>query len=313
MASWAGQSIQAQEKNMPMEAGKKEKRGMFGLVDKSWDTRLTKMVKKVAPQFKVLKFKDEVTGRTMTYNLFIPKHQKKNQKYPLVLFMGDATTVSKDPMTPLKQGYGGIIWATEESQKEHPAFVLVPVFEGPQSVTNDRSEVSEEGEIALRLLHHVTEQYAVDTDRIYTTGQSMGGMLSMCYNIQHPDLFAGSLFVSCQWDIHAMTPLAKKKFFYVISAADPKASIGMNELSALLKEQNTSFGEVEFSAKLPEKTQSQKVQTLLKQGHTINFVRFTPGTVLPEGKTDRMGEHMYAFDHAYLIKSVRDWLFQQKK
>lgn len=26
------------------------------------------------------------------------------------------------------QGYGGIIWATDEAQAKHPAFVLVPAF-----------------------------------------------------------------------------------------------------------------------------------------------------------------------------------------
>lgn len=88
----------------------------------------------------------------------------------------------------------------------------------------------------------------------------------------------------------------------------------MNALSEVLNKEGAKFGEVEFSAQLPIKEQNAKVNALIKEGYDINFVRFTPKTVVPESaKSWKGGEHMYSFDHAYKLKSVRDWLFKQRK
>lgn len=288
----------------------------YGGADKSYDTELLELREKIAPKFKTLEYKDEITGRTMTYNIFIPKNYDAKKSYPLVLFMADASTTGKGAKSPLMQGYGGIIWATDENQNENPSFVLVPSFEGPENVTNDQWKVTEEADIVIRLLKKITHQYNIDNNRLYTTGQSMGGMISFHFNIKYPDIFAASLFVGSQWDSNILAPLSQKKFFYVISAADPKASIGMNELAEVLKNEKANFGEIEFSAQLPQQKQEEKIKELINEKYNINFVRFTPKTVVPQTEKAlswRGAEHMYSFDYAYKIKAIRDWLYQQKK
>lgn len=286
----------------------------YGGANKEYDTRLLTMREEIAPRFQTLTFADTETGGTMEYNLFVPANYDPSKKYPLVLFMADASTVGKGVVAPLKQGYGGIIWATDESQREHPSFVLVPSYKGPQSATNDAWEVSPEVATTYHLLQSVLSSYSIDKNRVYTTGQSMGGMISFYLNVQYPDLFAASMFVGSQWDPAVLAPLAKKHFLYIVSAADPKASKGMSELGAILQEQQVPYGEVEFSAKLPQAEQDALVGELLQQGKPINFIRFSPNTVVPESMSSwKGGEHMYSFDYAYLLKPVRDWLFQQKK
>lgn len=52
--------------------------------DKSYDINLLKLRSAIAPKFKTLKFKDAVTSKTMTYNLFIPQNYDKKKSYPLV-------------------------------------------------------------------------------------------------------------------------------------------------------------------------------------------------------------------------------------
>ncbi len=289
--------------------------GEYGGADKSYDTKLLTLREEIAPKFQTLKFNDEITGRNMTYNLFIPKNYDPQKLYPLVLFMADGSTTGKGAMAPLKQGYGGIIWATNESQAEHPSFILIPAFAGPENVTNDQWQVTDEADMTMRLLHHIMEKYSIDQRRIYTTGQSMGGMISFYFNSKYPDLFAASLFVGSQWDVNALSPLADKKFFYIVSAADPKASAGMNELGQMLSEKGIVYSETEFSAQLPQAEQEAKVQALIRKGNKINFVRFTEGTVIPisNTKSRHFSEHMYSFDYAYKLKAVRDWLFLQQK
>lgn len=286
----------------------------YGGADKAYDTELLKLREEIAPKFQTLEFNDPVTGRKMMYNLFIPKDYDKTKKYPLVQFIADASTVGKGAEAPLKQGYGGIIWATDESQAANPSFVLVPSFKGPDWAVNDKWETSQEVAIAYRLLNDVVARYSIDKNRLYTTGQSMGGMISFYLNATHPDLFAASIFVGSQWDIKVLKPLVNATFFYIVSAGDEKASNGMQQVGNLLTENHVKYGSVEFSAKLPQAEQEQKVENLIKQGYKINFVQFTKGTVVPEGATQKGApEHMYSFDYAYQLKSVRDWLFKQKK
>ena len=284
----------------------------YGGADKSYDTNLLKLRDEIAPKFQTLEFPDSVTGKTMTYNLFVPKDYDSSKSYPLVMFMADGSTTGKGAQAPLKQGYGGIIWATDESQAEHPSFVLVPAFAGPENVVNDGFKASDEVDTALRLLEKVVADYSIDKNRLYVTGQSMGGMISFYLNANNPDLFAASLFVGSQWDINVLQPLAKQKFFYIVSAGDPKASKGMKEVGEMLTKDGVKYGETEFSAKLPQAEKEQKIADLIKEGHNINFVEFSKGTVGPAGATD-FSEHMYSFDYAYQLKGVRDWLFAQKK
>lgn len=251
----------------------------------------------------------------MKYNLYIPKDYDVGRSFPLVQFIADASTVGKGIDAPLKQGYGGIVWATDESQAEHPCFVLVPSFEGPERAVNDQWEITQEVEISYRLLMSIISKYDIDKGRVYTTGQSMGGMISFFLNSQYPDLFAASIFVGSQWEINVLQPLAKSKFIYIVSSGDDKASNGMREVGEMLTKSGVKYGTVDFSARLPQLEQDAKVQDMLKEGNRINFISFTKGTVIPEGSLEMKGapEHMYSFDYAYKLKSVRDWLFSQRR
>ncbi len=305
---------------IPTEISQTKWDNSYGGADKSYDLELLKMREKIAPTFKTLKFTDKTTGKTMEYSLFVPKNYDKTKKYPLVLFMADASTVGKGVIAPLMQGYGGIIWATDESQAKNPSFVLVPSYKGPETtakgmktVVNDSWETTEEVDITLRLLDAVVTEYRIDKNRLYTTGQSMGGMMSFYFNVKKPDLFAASLFVGSQWDIAVLEPLTKKNFFYVVSAGDEKASKGMQELGEMLTKKGVKFGEKEFSAKLSSTEKEKQISELINENLPINFVKFTAKTVTPSEETKGGAEHMYSFDYAYQLESVRDWLFKQTK
>nr|WP_321270992.1 alpha/beta hydrolase-fold protein [uncultured Tolumonas sp.] len=249
----------------------------------------------------------------MAYNIYLPPHYDPHTRYPLVMFMADASTTGKGVMAPLKQGYGGIIWATPESQAKHPCIVLVPSYQGPNNAVNDAWEVTDEVATTLHLLNHIVNNYNVDRQRIYTTGQSMGGMISFYLNANHPELFAASMFVGSQWDIKVLAPLAKQHFLYIVSAGDEKASNGMRQVGQMLDVKGVHYGQTHFSARLNQAQQDTATQALLTQGHTVNFIQFDPGTVPPVGNTHPGGEHMYSFDHAYLLTPARDWLLQQSR
>jgi len=245
----------------------------------------------------------------MEYNLLVPEGAEVGMKLPLVLFMADASTAGKEVTAPLTQGYGALEFASDRDQKEHPAFILVPQY--TDWAVQDDWSTTDEVEMTIRLLESVCKEYNVDTNRLYTTGQSMGGMMSFYFNITHPDLFAASLFVSSQWDTSKMQDFGKKHFFYIVAGGDQKAYGGMQDLTKVLKENDARIESSSWSAKLPAQQQEQLAEQLIARGGNINFIKWETGSVLPESGQGM--EHMASFDYGYKIAAVRDWLFLQSK
>lgn len=254
-----------------------------------------------------------VKNDTLQYNFFIPKNMKENEKYPLVLFMADASTPGPDVLTPLTQGYGGLVWAAPDFQKEHPCFVVVPQYS--YVTVNNKWKTTQEVDQTIDLLKDIIESYPVDENRIYTTGQSMGCMMSLYFNIKYPDMFAASLFVSGQWDVAKMKDFKNKKFIYITAQGDATSTGGADELKRLLKKEDSKFAEGLWSARLPETQQDSLANILLSKGYERNFITFEGNSVLPENITDPQGAmvHMASFNYAYKLKPVTEWLMKQSK
>ena len=287
--------------------------GAGGMTDKSGDAELQTMIAETAPKFQLLTYEDAETGTTLQYQLFIPDNYDETQSYPLVQFIPDSSVVGKGTDAVLTKGWGGLIWATEVEQNEHPSFVVVPVF--TETIVDDNGNHSGQIDVAVRSLQSLTETYSIDTDRIYTTGQSMGGMTSFHLSIAYPDFFAAYLFVGSQWDVNLLKGLEDESFFYIVSAGDPKASAGQAGLLTLFDADNASYSHQEWSAQDDDSVQDAAVAAMLAEGNKANFVTFSIGTTLANGQTSGggAGEHMTSFDYAYKIKAVRDWLYAQSK
>ena len=275
------------------------------VIDKSGDATLQAMIKAEVPQFKQFEYTDATTGKTIKYNLFTPKNLDKSKKYPLVLFMADASTPGTDVTRPLTQGYGALVWATDEWQTEHPCYVLVPQYSGV--AVNDAYEHTDEVDMVARLVKEISQNPTIDKNRLYTTGQSMGGMISMYYNSAYPDLFAASIFVDCHWDSATFPELVKHKFAFI--TAGKAGTFGALEQAA--DNAGMKYEYIEFSAKLPQEQQDKLAAEELAKGAPINIINFESKTVLP--KDGKGSEHMYSFDYAYRLTPVREWLFQQSK
>ena len=278
-------------------------------IDKESDSVFVALKKETLGKFKQFTFSDSQTGKTMEYNLLVPEGAEAGEKLPLVLFMADASTVGKEVTAPLTQGYGALEFASDRDQQLHPSFVLVPQY--TDWAVQDDWSTTDEVEMTIRLLDAVCKEYNVDTSRLYTTGQSMGGMMSFYFNITHPDLFAASLFVSSQWDTLKMQDFGKKHFFYIVAGGDQKASGGMQDLTKVLRENEARIESASWSAKLPAEQQERMAKELISRGSGINFIKWETGSVLPESGQGM--EHMASFDYGYIIAAVRDWLYKQSK
>ena len=225
------------------------------------------------------------------------------------MFIPDSRAAGREPAFSLTIGWGGVVWATQAEQEKHPCFVLIPIF--TETVVDDSFNTSDQIDTAVRLIDHLTETYAIDTGRLYATGQSMGGMTSFHLNVKYPDLFAASLFVGSQWNNDILDVLESDRFFYIVSAGDDKASTGQRGLMDVFDRDGVAYTHAEWSAQDDAATQNAAVEALIAQGLNANFVTFTKGTTLPDGAGG--SEHLTSFDYAYKLESVRDWLFAQSK
>ncbi|MDE6399849.1 MAG: hypothetical protein K2L68_03200, partial [Muribaculaceae bacterium] len=166
---------------------------------------------------------------------------------------------------------------------------------------------TDEVDIVARLVKNVSASNQVDSNRIYTTGQSMGGMISMYYNSAYPDLFAASIFVDCHWDSATFPELVKHRFVFITAG---KAGT-FDTLEQAADNAGVRYEYTEFSAKLPQSEQDALASDILAKGAPITIINFESKTVLPDD--GKGSEHMYSFDFAYRLTPVREWLFRQSK
>ena len=283
------QSLKPQDKKGRVGGPQLGTPGGGPVIDKTGDAVLQAMIQAEVPEFRQQIYNDAATGKSLHYNLFIPRNVDEEKSYPLVLFMADASTPGTDVTRPLTQGYGALVWATKEWQAEHPCYIL------------------EHTAILGDTIEKIAKEKNIDRNRLYTTGQSMGGMISMYFNVTYPDVFAASIFVDCHWDSATFPELVKHKFTFITAG---KAGT-FDALEAAAKEAGIKYEYEEWSAKLPQQQQDRLASEELAKGAPINIINFTSKTVLPaDGKGS---EHMYSFDYAYRLTPVREWLFRQSR
>ena len=283
--------------------------GPGGMASTEPDEELLAILAQVQDRYQLLSYTDEASGITLQYYLYTPEDYQEGTEYPLIMFIPDSRAAGRDPETSLTIGWGGVVWATPEEQAKHPCFVLIPIF--TETVVDDNFNTSDQIDVAVSIIRLLTQTYSIDESRLYTTGQSMGGMTSFHLNVKYPDLFAASLFVGSQWDNSILDVLESDTFFYIVSAGDEKASTGQSGLMTVFDQDGVGYSHGEWSAQDDAQTQAQAVQALIDQGYSANFVTFTAGTTLPEGMSG--SEHLTSFDYAYKLETVRDWLFAQSK
>ncbi len=249
--------------------------------------------------FRQRTFHDAQYKKRLMYNLYVPANYDPAKKYPLVLFMHDAGAVSNNHIKTLTQGLGAVVWTSKEDQARHPCFVLAPQYNAV--MVDDSSHASDDMDVTIDLIKSLMSEYSIDADRIYNTGQSMGGMTSIAMDIKYPDFFAASFLVACQWNPDLVAPLAQKPLWIVVSEGDTKAHPGMDAITAVLQKNGATIAKAQWDAQADRKTLQGDVEAMLGQNASVNYTVF------------KGGDHRYTWQYAYSIPGIRDWLFQQHK
>ncbi|MBR0283180.1 MAG: hypothetical protein IJQ81_16580 [Oscillibacter sp.] len=163
---------------------------------------------------------DEANGQywdfDLPYALYVPDDYDPAQSYALVFHLHDAGSMSSNPMLTLtesqaasnyasdwfqrlakEQGLGGAIVVCPAiaeffpMDSEHPNYEL--------RISRDNWTLSCAAPAVWELLDELTQTYSIDPNRIYGSGQSMGGMTIMAMAAHRDNYFAGVLEISCKW------------------------------------------------------------------------------------------------------------------
>lgn len=263
-------------------------------------------------EFEQRVYMDLENGILLQYNLFVPRDYDPAKSYPLVNFMHDASVTSKEPERTLVQGLGAVVWTRPEEQAKRPCFVLAPQFD--VMVANNGTETTDHKDTVKRVIEDLAGNYNIDMNRLYNTGQSGGGMLSVAMNIKHPDFFAASFLVACQWGADLVKPMKNDSLFILVAAEDKKAKPGQDALIEALEGYGATVNRALWNGRWSATEFDRAYRAMVAEGAQINYVVLKEGTVIPDGAdTGGAAGHINTWPIAYTIEGIREWLFEQSK
>ena len=268
-------------------------------------------------------FTDSKTGLYIQYNLYLPDGYDPAGSYPLVLFLADSGSTGRDPTLPLTQGIGGLVWAAPAWQEAFPTIVAVPVYR--EEILDHEYGFTTTGyvELTKNLVAHLCEEYAVDSDRIYGTGQGMGCEALLSIAGKNPKLFTACMFVSGQWNVKRLSSLEQQKFIFFASEDDTGVYRFANQLMDRFAADGVGFAYSVWDGNWEpnERTLAGLKLTVSSTGHY--FVLWRSGTVVPDNEDLKQAEklggetadgiHVASFQCAYRCVALMEWMFGQKK
>lgn len=253
----------------------------------------------VADDFKQEEFVSPYTGQVLPYNIYLPVDYNPAERYPLVLFIHDAGVASASVKQPLYQGNGATSWAEPEAQARHKCIVVAPEY--PFITVDDNWNYSHHIDATIALIRDLQERYAIDSTRIYTTGQSMGCMSSIVMMLKEPDLFAGALLVAGKWNPELMGPLDRQNIWIVSCEGDASSNTLQGEAVARWRSQGSTVTEATWDMTLPKEQLSAEADKMREEGGHLLFTHLTGGN------------HRATWFVAYGIDGIQDWLFGQHR
>ena len=277
------ESVSAQEQTDTGESSPSETSdSAIGTVANTLAEDKDALIATYASKFEQRTYEDSQSGLSITYNLFLPEGYDASGSYPMVVFIADSSCVGNDATVSLTQGRGGLVWAAEEWQSVYPTIVAVPTY--PETILDDHGSytTTEYVELTKRYVDYMSSEYAVDTNHIYGTGQSMGCMTTLILASEYPDLYAACMFVDGQWDISTLTGLEDQSFVYFAAEDDTNAWNGAQEVMAMFDADSVSYKYAQWDGTWSVDELSSAAQELFDADENQYFISWATGTIEPK-------------------------------
>jgi predicted peptidase len=162
-------------------------------------------------------------GGALPYRLFAPA-QPIGGRYPLVLFLHGFEALGNDNKKQISgmDGTGSRVWTSSANQSRHPCLVLAPQCpRGALWANPFTRNPTVQLRRVMELLREIQTHYPVDAERIYVTGQSMGGFGTWALLTEYPGYFAAGIPVCGGGSTKSAGLLADTAIWAFHGSADP--------------------------------------------------------------------------------------------
>lgn len=197
-------------------------------------------------------------GDTLRYRLLEPESPEPGKVYPLVVFLHGSGERGND--NTLQLTHGAQMWLNPVNRERYPAYVLMPQCPSdgywtyslrPEDLAPEKMPVGEPAtgvaEAVIELISKLSEDKAVDADRIYVIGLSMGGMATFDLAISHPELFAAAVPICGSVNPARLAAAAGVPFRIYHGDADPVVPVeGSREAYRALRAAGADVTLIEF-------------------------------------------------------------------
>jgi predicted peptidase len=138
----------------------------------------------------------------MPYRLFRPA---TNEKAPLVIYLHGSGGLGDDNLKQLIFGnrFGTRVWLLPENQKRFPCYVVAPQtargwirYDFSQHPPLELPGFGDGSRLALQIVDALCREFAIDENRIYIVGNSMGGAGVWNALANRPNFFAAAV-ITC--------------------------------------------------------------------------------------------------------------------
>ena len=241
-------------------------------------------------------------------SLYVPTIYDGTTKLPLVTYIPDAT-ISAVAKTKTAQ-------CPKYWKKHDSSLILILTSD---KLGDDPTDTKTQGGQVVPIIDKLCEDYAIDSNRLYLTGQSKGGIYDFALNDAYPTKFAATVYVSCQMGgdvgnaqynrILANEKWASQKFVYIASKLDEKAPHGQKAIMDALDAKDAKYGFLTDLDHVNIDATSALIKAELDKGNNNNIFQFKQVTATGQGSQ----EHMQGFQYGYMVDSIYDWLMAQTK
>lgn len=140
--------------------------------------------------------------KTIPYRILFPENYDRTKNYPLVVFLHGAGERGNDNEKQLVNG--SWLFTNEQNRQKHPAIVIFPQcpleeYWAPIAERKDGFSYPEKApatvpmQLLIRLINELEKKEAVDKNRMYVAGLSMGGMGTFDLITRFPRKFAAAI------------------------------------------------------------------------------------------------------------------------
>jgi poly(3-hydroxybutyrate) depolymerase len=269
---------------------------------------------------------------SLKYSLFVPADYDATKKYMAVLHIEDAGGLGDDPMISLTEAQAAANYASDRVQQLAKAqgyaglIVVIPQIPQAGQSMADNLTGNEYVQATWQLMDAVTSKYSIDMNRVYASGQSMGGMQVLDMAAQRDNYFAGIWAIGSQWgnnynktytyptDGTIVTNPDWQNWYYAISDDNILATnmTGDGRATGYWNETQSMFATY-ANATIPYTSWDPTTTSVAQENTLLEALLATPNPLGIFWDALDNGDHKSTWIYAHAISDSYDWLLSQTK